>query len=70
MSSEIIVKEEVVEDVVIEKNEKKQRGAGLIEYALLAAIVVGIAVVARTTLSTSASKAFSGVDSATNATLN
>lgn len=70
MSSEIIVKEEVVEDVVIEKNEKKQRGAGLIEYALLAAIVVGISVVARTALSRNVSRAFSGVDSGLNTALN
>jgi Flp pilus assembly pilin Flp len=70
MSEEMVQKEEIVEEVVVAKKEKKQRGAGLIEYALLAAIVVGIAVVARNTLSASASKAFSGVDSATNATLN
>lgn len=45
------------------KEEKKERGAGLVEYALLAAMVVAIAVVAREQLSTATSQAFSKASS-------
>lgn len=50
--------------------EKSERGAGMIEYAILAAIVVGIAILARTSLSAAASKAYSAVDNQVNTSVN
>ena len=54
-----------MEKVEIETKEevKKERGAGLIEYALLTVLVVAIAVIARVQLSTAASQAFSKASS-------
>lgn len=50
-----------MEHVEVETNElkKEERGAGLVEYALLTAIVAAVAVIARTAVSTQASVAFS-----------
>ena len=54
-----------MEKVEIETKEegKKERGAGLVEYALLVALVVGMAISARTFLSGRASTTFSTANS-------
>ena len=51
-------------EIALKEEVKKERGAGLIEYALLTVLVVAIAVVARVQLSTAASQAFSKASSA------
>jgi Flp pilus assembly pilin Flp len=56
-----------IEKTVEKVEEKKaERGAGLVEYAILAGIIVGVAVIARTGLSQATSNAFSVVISGTN----
>jgi Flp pilus assembly pilin Flp len=61
---------EIKETVEKIEEKKAERGAGLIEYALLAAIIVGVAVVARSTISTSVSKTFSSVSSGVDSSVN
>jgi Flp pilus assembly pilin Flp len=57
---------EMKETVEKVEEKKAERGAGMVEYAILAGIIVGVAVLARSALSTSVSNAFSHVISGTN----
>ncbi len=56
--------------VHISKVGRKEDGAGLLEYALIATFVILAFIAARTSLSTSGSKAYSGLDSGMNDFLN
>jgi Flp pilus assembly pilin Flp len=48
------------------EEKKAERGAGLVEYAILAGIIVGIAILARNSMSLAVSNAFSQVVAGTN----
>ena len=60
----------VGKDVHISKVGQKEDGAGLLEYALIATFVILACIAARTSLSSSESKAYSGLDSSVNDFLN
>ncbi|MBX7144327.1 MAG: Flp family type IVb pilin [Oligoflexia bacterium] len=53
---------------LIEKNDEKQKGASLVEYALLVALIAVVCIAAVTTLGTAASSKFSSVAGAINST--
>ena len=57
---------EIKETVEKIEEKKSERGAGMVEYAILAGIIVGVAVLARTSMSAAVSGAFSQVVSGTN----
>ena len=60
-----------IEKTVEKVEEKKaERGAGMVEYAILAGIIVGVALLARNSMSVAVSGAFSSVISGTNASAN
>lgn len=58
---------EIKETVEKIEEKKSERGAGMVEYAILAGIIVGIAILARNSMSIAVSGAFSNVVSGTNA---
>lgn len=70
MDPEITEKGEVKGGGLYPKTESTERGAGLLEYSLLAAIVIAIGVAARITISSHSSKAYSAFNSDVEAFLN
>ena len=61
---------EIKETVEKVEEKKSERGAGMVEYAILAGIIVGIALLARNAMSRAVSNAFSNVISGTNSISN
>jgi len=55
--------QKVEQKSILVPEDKKQRGAGMVEYAILAAIVVGLAVVIRNQVQVKVSQTFSSVGS-------
>jgi pilus assembly protein Flp/PilA len=62
MSNKEVVYQEVLdEEVVIEGSEKKERGASMVEYALLVALIAVISIVAIRTVGQQVSGNFSNI---------
>lgn len=56
---------EIRETVQKVEEKKSERGAGMVEYAILAGIIIGVALLAKNAMSTAVSTSFSAVTSST-----
>ena len=64
MSSEMNeVLESIEQELIVEETEKKERGASMVEYALLVALIAVISIVAIRTVGQQVSSNFSSIQS-------